>query len=123
MLYISSAKHLKNIKINAADNKPVPYYCLIVNNLKHKAMPVLKTKEETKLMLEAKKGGVNKPIIFAAEIESLKKSESIFISTQEWAEKLKTSVSAYYWAKYSKGREVKTISISKVEGGHLITKL
>ncbi len=85
-------------------------------------MPVVKSKEETKLMLEAKKGGV-KPIIFGDQIDSLKKSESIFISTQEWAEQLKTSVSAYYWAKYSKNKEVKTMSVSKVEGGHLITKL
>jgi len=86
-------------------------------------MPVLKSKEETKQLLEAKKGGVNKPIIFAKEIEGLKKSESLFISTEEWAALLKTTVPAYYWAKYSKNKEVKTISISKVEGGHLITKL
>jgi hypothetical protein len=86
-------------------------------------MPIVKSKEETKQLLEAKKGGVNKPTIFATEIEALKKSEGLFISSEEWATKLKTNVSAYYWGKYSKNKEVKTISISKVEGGHLITKL
>ena len=85
-------------------------------------MPVLKTKEETKLMLEAKKGGA-KPIIFGDQVNSLKKAESLFISTEEWGALLKTCVSAYYWSRYSKNKEVKTISISKVEGGHLITKL
>ena len=100
-----------------------PYYSLNIYYQNFKIIPVLKSKEETKQLLEAKKGGVNKPIIFGSEIEALKKSEGLFISAEEWATKLKTNISAYYWSKYSKNKEVKTISISKVEGGHLITKL
>ncbi|MET3980183.1 hypothetical protein ABIB62_002476 [Mucilaginibacter sp. UYP25] len=84
-------------------------------------MPTIKSEKETKLLLESRKGGANKPILFATEIEGLKKNESLMITLAEFP--LKTSIPAYYYAKYSKGKEVKTLSISKVEGGYLLTKI
>ena len=84
-------------------------------------MPVLKSKEDVKSLLESKKSGVNKPVLFSPEIEALKKGEGLLISPEEFP--LKTSIPAYYYAKYSKGKEVKTLSITKVEGGYLLTKI
>jgi len=84
-------------------------------------MPVVKTKEDVKSLLATKRSGVNKPVLFATEIESLKKGEGLLIAPHEFP--LKTSIPAYYYAKYSKGKEVKTLSISKVEGGYLLTKI
>jgi len=84
-------------------------------------MPVVKTKEDVKSLLANKKSGVNKPVLFATEIEALKKGEGLLISPEEFT--LKTSIPAYYYAKYSKGKEVKTLSIAKVEGGYLLTKI
>ena len=84
-------------------------------------MPVVKTKEDVKSLLETKKSGVNKPVLFATEIEALKKGEGLLISLEEFP--LKTSIPAYYYAKYSKNKEVKTLSIAKVEGGYLLTKI
>lgn len=86
-------------------------------------MPVVKSKKDVELLLATKRTGVNKPILFAKEIEALKKGEGegLLITVAEFP--LKTSIPAYYYAKYSKGKEVKTLSISKVEGGYLITKI
>ena len=84
-------------------------------------MPVVKSKKDVELLLATKRTGVNKPILFAKEIEALKKGEGLLITTEEFP--LKTSIPAYYYAKYSKGKEVKTLSISKVEGGYLLTKI
>jgi hypothetical protein len=84
-------------------------------------MPVVKSKEDVKSILATKRTGVNKPVLFAAEIDSLKKGEGLMIELSEFP--LKTSIPAYYYAKYSKGKEVKTLSISKVDGGYLLTKI
>jgi len=84
-------------------------------------MPVVKSKEETKSLLATKRNGINKPVLFATEIEALKKGEGLLITLEEFP--LKTSIPAYYYAKYSKGKEVKTLSISKVDGGYLLTKI
>jgi len=84
-------------------------------------MPVVKSKTDVELLLATKRTGVNKPILFAKEIEALKKGEGLLITFEEFP--LKTSMPAYYYAKYSKGKEVKTLSISKVEGGYLLTKI
>jgi hypothetical protein len=84
-------------------------------------MPVVKSKTDVELLLATKRTGVNKPILFAKEIEALKKGEGLLITLEEFP--LKTSMPAYYYAKYSKGKEVKTLSISKVEGGYLLTKI
>jgi hypothetical protein len=83
-------------------------------------MPQVKSTADVKALMETKKGGI-KPIIFGAEIEKLKKEEGLFIGEEEW--NIKATPAAYYYAKYRKGKETRTISISKVEGGHLITKL
>jgi len=84
-------------------------------------MPVVKSKTDVELLLATKRTGVNKPILFAKEIEALKKGEGLLITVEEFP--LKTSIPAYYYAKYSKDKEVKTLSISKVEGGYLLTKI
>jgi hypothetical protein len=85
-------------------------------------MPVVKSKEETKSLLATKRIGSKKPVLFAKEIEALKKNEGgLMITLEEFP--MKTSIPAYYYAHYSKGKEVKTLSISKVEGGYLITKI
>jgi hypothetical protein len=84
-------------------------------------MPVVKSKEDVKSLLENKKTGVNKPILFAKEIDALPKGHGLLIDPAEFP--LKTSIPAYYYAKYSRGKEVKTLSISKVEGGYLLTKI
>jgi len=83
-------------------------------------MPVVKSKEETKLLLSTKKGGM-KPVIFGDEISSLKVGDGLFFSAEEW--KIKTTPSAYYYSRFRKGKDVKTLSINKVDGGYLITKL
>jgi hypothetical protein len=84
-------------------------------------MPVVKSKEDVKVILATKRTGVNKPILYASEIEALKKGEGLMITLEEFP--LKTSIPAYYYAKYSKGKEVKTLSIAKVDGGYLLTKI
>ena len=84
-------------------------------------MPVVKSKEDVKAILATKRTGVNKPILYASEIEALKKGEGLMITLEEFP--LKTSIPAYYYAKYSKGKEVKTLSIAKVDGGYLLTKI
>lgn len=83
-------------------------------------MPVLKSKEDVKSLLASKKGGV-KPVIFGDEVNKLKSGEGLFINENEW--KIKTTPNAYYYGKYRKGKDVKTISVSKVNDGYLITKL
>ncbi|MES2266155.1 MAG: hypothetical protein V4520_05320 [Bacteroidota bacterium] len=84
-------------------------------------MPVVKSKEDVKAILATKRTGVNKPVLYAPEIEALKKGEGLMIMLEEFP--LKTSIPAYYYAKYSKGKEVKTLSIVKVDGGYLLTKI
>lgn len=84
-------------------------------------MPVVKSKEDVKSILATKRTGVNKPVLFATEIDTLKKGEGLLISLEEFP--LKTSIPAYYYAKYSKGKEIKTLSIAKVDGGYLLTKI
>jgi hypothetical protein len=84
-------------------------------------MPVVKSKEDVKAILATKRTGANKPVLYSAEIEALKKGEGLMIELSEFP--LKTSIPAYYYAKYSKGKEVKTLSIAKVDGGYLLTKI
>lgn len=83
-------------------------------------MPQVKSKEEVKAMLDSKKGSA-KPTIFGAEIDKLKKGDGLFIPEKEWT--MKTTPSAYYYGKYRKGKDVKTVSVSKVEGGYLVSKV
>ncbi len=47
-------------------------------------MPEVKTKEDVKSLLANKKSGVNKPVLFATEIEALKKGEGLLISLEEF---------------------------------------
>lgn len=87
-------------------------------------MPIKLSKDEAnKLVESSKRGGRKASIIFGDEIEKLKKGEDLFISEDEWT--VKTSMSSYYYGKYSKGIEVKdrTVGYRKVSGGLLITKL
>jgi hypothetical protein len=83
-------------------------------------MPVVKSKEDVKSLLSTKRGG-SKPVIFGEEINKLKSGEGLFFSAEEWT--IKTTPSAYFYAHFRKGKDVKIISVSKVENGYLITKL
>ena len=83
-------------------------------------MPVLKTKEQSTALLATKVGGT-KPVIFGEQIDKLKSGEGLFFEEKEWT--IKTTPSAYFYAKYRKGKEIKSISVSKVKDGFLITKL
>ena len=85
-------------------------------------MVAIKNKQEVQTLLSSRKsGGVKKPILFITEINSLKKGEGLFIPTKDW--KLQTKPSSYYYSKVTKSEETKSIKVSKVEGGYLITKL
>lgn len=86
-------------------------------------MATVKKKEEVLTILASRKRGVKKEVLFIKEIETLKKGEGLFITEKEW--KMKTTPTAYYYGKFTKGKkkEERTYSGSKVEGGFLITKL
>lgn len=86
-------------------------------------MPKKLTKEEVLKLRATRKHGVKKPTLFVEEINNLKKGESLLIAEKEW--KIKTSPTAYYYGKFTKGIEKKdrVISYEKVEGGLMITKL
>jgi hypothetical protein len=87
-------------------------------------MPKKLSKDEAnKLVESSKRGGRTASIIFGDDIEKLKKGEDLFISEDEWT--VKTSMSSYYYGKFSKGIDPKDrkISYRKVTGGLLITKL
>ena len=86
-------------------------------------MATVKKKEEVLTILASRKRGITKEVLFIKEIETLKKGEGLLISEKEW--KMKTSPTAYYYGKFTKGKkkEERVYSGSKVEGGFLITKL
>lgn len=72
------------------------------------------------MLLSTKRGGM-KPVIFGGEISTLEARDGLFFSAEEW--KIKTTPSAYYYSRFRKGKDVKTLSIKKVDSGYLITKL
>lgn len=80
----------------------------------------VKSKEDVKTLLELNKKS-SKEIIFGDSISKLKSGEGIFFLETEW--KLKTTPGAYYYNRFRKGKDVKTLSISKVKDGYLITKV
>ena len=87
-------------------------------------MPKKLTKEEAKeLRTNSKRGGVKKEVLFINDINELKKGEELLIEDREW--KMKTTMTAYYYIKFTKGipKNERLISYQKVEGGLLITKL
>lgn len=87
-------------------------------------MPIKLSKDEAKKLIESsKRGGRKATIIFGEDIENLKKGEDLFISEDEWT--VKTTMSSYYYGKFSKGidEKDKKIAYRKVNGGLLITKL
>jgi hypothetical protein len=80
------------------------------------------TKEEAeKLLLSSKR--TPKQILFIDQINELKKGEALFISEKEWPQK--TTMTAYYYQKFTKGvdKEDRVISYNRVKGGFMITKV
>jgi hypothetical protein len=87
-------------------------------------MATVKKKEEAQALLASRKrGGTSKEILFIKEIEALKKGEGLFISEKEW--KMKTTPTAYYYGKFTKGKKVadRVYSGHKVAGGFMVVKL
>jgi hypothetical protein len=84
------------------------------------------TKEELDAMLETKRAGARKEVQFAAELESLKKGESILITKEDWSNtKIKTKINAYYYGKFRKGveKENQKFDYRSLPAGFVITKL
>lgn len=85
-------------------------------------MPKKLTKDEANKLRETSRK-TTKSIIFGDEINDLKKGEELFISDKEWTQK--TTMTAYYYSKFAKGKEKsdRVISYGRVKDGFLITKL
>jgi hypothetical protein len=84
------------------------------------------TKEELAVLLEKKRSGARKEIQFAAELESLKKGESILITKDAWASsKIRTKINAYYYGKLRKGipEDQRKFDYQSLAAGFVITRL
>ncbi len=80
------------------------------------------SKDEAEKLLQSSKRAP-KSILFIEQINELKKGEALFISDKEWPQK--TTMTAYYYQKFTKGKEKseRIISYNKVKDGFLITKI
>jgi hypothetical protein len=84
------------------------------------------TKEELAVMLETKRSGARKEIQFSAELESLKKGESILITKEAWSNtNIMTKINAYYYQKFRKGMssEEQKFGYQSLPAGFVITRL